>query len=330
MSFAWFLYTIGIIVIAIAACTTSMTVWVLTNRKDCLVGAAGFLFYTLDVAVIFFDEYMREKPVMEEYFDTGLTHPVINIALRVAIVTCIWLWVRMRVHAKTEKRQVAAFAIGYALLSAIVAPVGERSGSLRTMLFWGLSDVLIIASILFAWWWYRHRATDTDRASLERSKTVFRVALFLALAMFVEDIYNILIADSSRITGMMLEFYWHLTERNIMENVLMVVCAGAMIKYNRDIMRVFSKHPMEAATDSGELRSGHRDLESRLLRFSDELGMSKREREVLRLIIEGKDTQNIASELYISKGTVKAHMHRIYTKAGVEHRKDLINAFWKH
>ena len=58
--------------------------------------------------------------------------------------------------------------------------------------------------------------------------------------------------------------------------------------------------------------------------------LTDREREVLRLAIDGKDTQGIATELFISTGTVKAHMHRIYSKAGVEHRQDLINAFWKY
>ena len=102
-----------------------------------------------------------------------------------------------------------------------------------------------------------------------------------------------------------------------------------MMLYNRDVMQIFSKHPMEDGSKAEKV-SQHRDFESRLLRFADDHGMSKREREVLGLAIEGKDTQGIATQLYISTGTVKAHMHRIYTKAGVEHRQDLINAFWKY
>ena len=129
--------------------------------------------------------------------------------------------------------------------------------------------------------------------------------------------------------GWVRDFFWHLTERNMSENILMVICAVRMMLYNRDVMQIFSKHPMEEGSKAEKV-SQHRDFESRLLRFADDHGMSKREREVLGLAIEGKDTQGIATQLYISTGTVKAHMHRIYTKAGVEHRQDLINAFWKY
>lgn len=329
LDYAWFIYTVAIMATAIMACSTSVTVWVLTNRKDCLVAATGFLAYTFDVGTILFDEYIREKPVMGEYFDTGLTHPVANIILRVLFVTCIWVWIAFRVHAKVERKHVVIFALVYGALSVLVAPIRPFTGTFRTMAFWGLSDVSIIAAMLFAWWWRNNKAGETDRLSIDRSKTIFRIALALALFMLCEDILNILVIDAENTEGLLREFFWHLTERNICENILMVFCAVQMMRYNRDVMQIFSKHPMEDAAKT-EGASSHRDFDSRLLRFADDHGMSKREREVLGLAIEGKDTQGIASQLYISTGTVKAHMHRIYSKAGVEHRQDLINAFWKY
>ena len=329
MEYAWFIYTIAIMAIAVMACSSSVTVWVLTNRKDCLVAAAGFLAYMFDVGTILFDEYIREKPVMLEYFDAGLTHPIANIVLRVAIITFLWLWIALRVHAKVERRHVVVFAIACTVLLALVAPIGPFAGTLRSMAFWGLSDVLVIGALIFAWWWRNNKAGETDRLSIDRSKVTFLVALGMAVLVLCEDLVNILVIDASATEGLVREFYWHLTERNLMENLLMVFCAVQMMRYNRDVMQVFSRHPMESA-EKVEQATQHRDFESRLLRFADDHGMSKREREVLGLAIEGKDTQGIATELFISTGTVKAHMHRIYTKAGVENRQDLIAAFWKY
>ena len=329
MDFAWFLYTIAIMVIAIMAATSSVTVWVLTNRKDCLVAAAGFLAYAFDVAAILFDEYQGTKPLMSEYFNTGLTHPIANIVLRVAIIACVWLWVAMRVHAPVRKKHVIAFACVYALAAVLAAPLGPRSDVAHTMAFWGISDVLVLAALAFAWWWRNNRASETDRISIDRSKSLWRVALVLATFILLEDVFFIMILHLDSLDGWARDFFWHFTERNMSENILMIVLAVRMMLYNRNVIEIFSKHPME---DAGKAESvgSHRDFDSRLLRFVDDHGMSKREREVLALAVEGRDTQGIASELYISTGTVKAHMHRIYTKAGVESRQDLVTAFWKY
>lgn len=329
MDYAWFIYTVALMAVALAACSTSVTVWVLTNRRDCLVAAAGFLAYTFDVATILFDEYMREKPLMDEYFVTGLTHPVANIALRAIIVSSIWIWIALRVHAPIKRRNAIIFVACIAAALLLMAPIGRFSGPVRTMAYWGLSDIFIICALLFAWWWRNNKAGETDRLSIDRAKGFWRIAIVLAVLMLCEDIFFILFYHPDTTVGFVHDFFWHLTERNMSENILMVACAVRMMMYNRDVMQIFSKHPMEDAAKV-EAAGSHRDFDTRLLRFADDHGLSKREREVLGLAIEGKDTQGIASELYISTGTVKAHMHRIYSKAGVEHRQDLINAFWKY
>lgn len=329
MDYAWFIYTIALMAVALAASSTSVTVWVLTNRRDCMVAAIGFLAYTFDVATILFDEYMREKPIMDEYFVTGLTHPVANIVLRTVIVSCVWIWIALRVHAPLKRNKALIFTACVGAALVLMAPIGSFSSPARTMAYWALSDILIICALLFAWWWRNNKAGETDRISIDRAQGFWRIALTLSVLMLCEDFFFILFYHPETTDGLVHDFFWHLTERNMNENILMIVCAVRMMMYNRDVMRIFSKHPMEDA-EKAEEAGGHRDFDTRLLRFADDHGMSKREREVLGLLVEGKDTQGIASALYISTGTVKAHVHRIYTKAGVEHRRDLINAFWKY
>ncbi len=48
--------------------------------------------------------------------------------------------------------------------------------------------------------------------------------------------------------------------------------------------------------------------------------LSTREREVLRLVVDGKDNAAIAQELFISPYTVKNHISNILLKLGVENR----------
>ncbi len=55
-------------------------------------------------------------------------------------------------------------------------------------------------------------------------------------------------------------------------------------------------------------------------------GMTKRESEILSLMVQGYTNQQIAKELYISEGTVKNYISGIYDKTGIHDRAKLIVA----
>ena len=54
--------------------------------------------------------------------------------------------------------------------------------------------------------------------------------------------------------------------------------------------------------------------------YSSKKELSKREKDVLKLIIEGKKNSEIGKNLKISENTVKAHTEKIYEKLGVKDR----------
>ena len=53
-------------------------------------------------------------------------------------------------------------------------------------------------------------------------------------------------------------------------------------------------------------------------------GLSKREQEVFDLLARGLTNKEIASALYITEGTAKAHLHHIYEKLGVRSRTEAV------
>ena len=57
---------------------------------------------------------------------------------------------------------------------------------------------------------------------------------------------------------------------------------------------------------------------------ANELGLSKRELDVLSLIAQGLSNQEIAEELFISISTVKTHTSNIYSKLGTKNRAGAI------
>lgn len=56
----------------------------------------------------------------------------------------------------------------------------------------------------------------------------------------------------------------------------------------------------------------------------EDLGLSKRETEVLNLLSEGYSNQEIADQLFVSLNTTKTHLANIYSKLGVSRRTQAV------
>lgn len=59
-------------------------------------------------------------------------------------------------------------------------------------------------------------------------------------------------------------------------------------------------------------------------RFLDEYGLSGREGEIVKLLMDGESNQDICNKLFIAPGTVKAHNHSIYKKLGIKSRSQVV------
>ena len=76
--------------------------------------------------------------------------------------------------------------------------------------------------------------------------------------------------------------------------------------------------------------SEERNEELLLEDFTQEYGLSPREKEVFSLIKEGRSNSEIASDLYISENTVKFHIKNILKKTECVNRTELIILFKNH
>lgn len=55
--------------------------------------------------------------------------------------------------------------------------------------------------------------------------------------------------------------------------------------------------------------------------------LSRKEREVLNLILQHKSNQQISDELFISPSTLKSHINHIYKKLEVSRRQEILEVF---
>ena len=58
---------------------------------------------------------------------------------------------------------------------------------------------------------------------------------------------------------------------------------------------------------------------------AEEYRLTEREQEVALLILHGKDNADIVQTLFITKNTLRTHLHNIYEKADVHSRQALID-----
>lgn len=63
---------------------------------------------------------------------------------------------------------------------------------------------------------------------------------------------------------------------------------------------------------------------------SHKFQLTEREKEVLKLLIEGKNNQEIAQNLFISINTVKKHLSHIFNKTEVNSRTELVSLIFRH
>ena len=76
----------------------------------------------------------------------------------------------------------------------------------------------------------------------------------------------------------------------------------------------------------GEAVSAENISEETVLEMlASEYSLTEREYEIMKLIYEGNSYEETAGQLYISKYTVKNHVHNIYEKLGISNKSELIN-----
>ncbi|MEO1515713.1 MAG: response regulator transcription factor [Bacteroidota bacterium] len=83
------------------------------------------------------------------------------------------------------------------------------------------------------------------------------------------------------------------------------------------------KSPIQELQVQAETAESDMTLPSPEIKLA-ELGISKRENEVLQLLAEGLSNQEIASRLYISESTVKTHVSNLLSKLGARRRTEAV------
>lgn len=318
MNALFFFYTIAMLAICIVTAVFSFAAWASTRRRLFVYCCGAFICYALEITEIFLFEYLSQNQpfAMETYY--SITMPMVRTLIAIALNAFVWLIILDALDQHSMRLFLGPVA-AFSLANAIVL-IGMTEGPARQWLYYSLRQVFSFATLGYAYWYYKRRASDETRARLARLKRPLLIFVALLVLIVIEDTIVILLTPPS-IENSWLPLY--LSERNFTENILLAYAAALLLKYIYQVLSIrIQEAPDTSVTDL------ERHIDELLPFFRKEHGLSEREAEVLRLVVMRKSNQEIADELFLAVGTIKSHVHNLMTKTGAESREDLIVRFW--
>ncbi|WP_101723292.1 helix-turn-helix domain-containing protein [Eggerthella timonensis] len=320
MEIAFYFYTILVMLVCIAAGTISLSAYFVCRKRSHLYMVAFFLFYFLDLALIFQNEYLGQNTEFPlEVFYT-IDQPALRIFFALGIIQSLWL---VALDFLGEKRLWLRIvpAVGFVVLSATVI-IALPEGQYKQWLFYSMRQIFLLWCLAYALLRYRTTKSEIEKTRMRRQEPLFLITLVLTMCIILEDTFMMLVWDPDPASATMLPLY--ISERNFSENFLMLAFAFFSLREAAATLRLRFKEP--PVSENPVVRQQIDDL---LPAYSERHGMTAREREILALVLQGKDNQNIASELQLALGTVKAHVHNILKKTDHASRQELTRDFWK-
>lgn len=319
MEIIFYFYTILIMLVCIAAGTISLSAYFVAQKRSHLYMVAFFLFYFLDLALIFQNEYLGQNIDFPLEVFYAVDHPVLKALFALGTIESIWLIICDYVDEKRWSMRIGP-AVVFLIMSATIA-IALPEDPFKQWLFYSMRQVFLLWCLGYSLFKYRMQSNEIERVRMRRQEPLFLITLVLVVCIILEDTFMILIWKPDP-SAALLPLY--ISERNFSENFLMLAFAFFSLREAAETLRLRFKEPPTSDNPVAQQRIG--DL---LPAYCARHTLTSRECEILEYVLMGKDNQNIASELQLALGTVKAHVHNILKKTGHTDRQQLMRDFWK-
>ena len=231
--------------------------------------------------------------------DNGIAGTIVDAAGSfVANALVAWFLFRV-VHSITGPKLSRSFAISYVAISLILGTLGALKEVVLPFLFWNINFCALLALHLYcALLLVRGLATIEPPLlrSLIRTLLIF-LAVFAPIA-----VAQLVLQDLASTAPFFRD--WPLEE--------LLYYLGFVVIGLVYLARHFLGPSVEPVIA----------LDGALLQ---RLGISKREADIIAMMIKGHNNRSIGEKLFISASTVKNHIYHIYQKTGVDNKIQLLN-----
>lgn len=309
-----FLYCALLLVIYSAVVSVALCLHFI--RKEILaVPVMGlFAFFLLDNMIIFMTEQLQGFAGW--YNQTFLQSPAIKSVIYLGIAYfSIRAWNALMKKKPSSLQMVAMILLGLWLF--FIPLIGR--GPLEVW-FYYLGFQIFTASTSIFCLRKLHRGNPRSNEGIFRwTRAMLITAIVMSLVIVAEDTYVIFNVDIYNP-----EPYIH--NRNVSEDVFRLILICFLFLRLRERFRKDPPVPVldSAPQEPAEILSA---ADYNRLKYSQHLGLTRREEEILLLLLDDMNNKQISEALYISLGTVKAHVHNVFQKADVTNRSELLRKF---
>lgn len=315
MYLALFYYSLLVLLACGVIGTTCLNAYFVSRRRTDLWMAVAYLFYFVDAALVYQDDFVTHSGAFLKRSFYYIGHPVMSAITGAAAFGLLWIssCEYLQVHGRAQRIVPVATLASASLLSYALVP----DPRVREFCYFSVRELfmgLLLARYALAY----ATSTGARRAALGRQRAPLVITAILTICTLMENVLFMLVFEPSRLTS---DFLWFFAERNISENALFLWIGANAVASAARTLRARAAEPA-----TGEDAS--RYVEAKLPSYAQEHGLSPRERDVLRLVLEGMDNQNMASTLGIAPSTVKVHVHNVLKKCGAQNRTELTHSFW--
>lgn len=159
---------------------------------------------------------------------------------------------------------------------------------------------------------YRERTVSKRSFAMFWIMTMLAVLQYANLALYI---YRYLVSDTRQDS---------ITITVFSELMLFIIFGSAIIQLIFNL-RSYLRENTYNTDDNAEKAT---DLQKIIIGLAKEYELTKREQEMLEFLMEGYTYTQISEKLFISKGTVKTHVHNLYQKLGVTNRNQIAPDFF--
>ena len=314
--FVFVMVSIGIFLTSAAV---SVSAYAVSQKKSLLYLSILLFAYSLESIVVFSEEFSLQNIAFSSEAFLYSTQVIPRILLASLQLQMLWLVICefFRIDSKIWRFLPVVIFLILSLVSSLVLiePV------MRWVVY-SLRQFFCIFVILFCL--IKTLGSSYKEVIKKQTKTIVFIsvfALFVVLTL-IEDTVVMLIARPEQFVFIpgLAEFLYN---RNVAETLTFVVIAVYTMYLALRTFMLKSGETPSSKYDKISLK-----VEEILPLFASRYGLTNRETDILRYLIQDFDNQKIAADLYLALSTVKCHVHNILKKTNTHNRKELLDEFW--
>ena len=314
------LYSGALLLFCTIAASLMFASFKVSGNKGCLFAMASLAFCALDCFLLIVGDALDYYPGLfsDEIYIIGF--PLMMSLTSTGFVSGIWLLVCRYFNESHTVLTTAPPAL-FLCASLIIAFAGEDTNVME-FIYFACKQIFLLGVAGYAFLKYKHLPEGPGKINFKKYAPIIAAFTVLALATIAEDASCVLFENCYEYLG---ETYlaYYLTERNFSSDFFVLLFGFLCIK--RSMLHLNLRNVAEPTTEKPNVK---KEMAVIMPRFQNRYGLTPRETEILEQVLRSKNNQEIATELFIAVGTVKAHVHNLLAKTGCSNRQEIKKSFW--